>query len=387
MIAAGAPPGKPDCERISARDNAAMSAPAAEFQLNFLAKVERLLATGSFTATYKFALLIALANLAVELGDDSGRPLRLDLDDVAREFTRLYWNSARPYPGVNRVLNHSRTKSNAAILRLLSPHAESHGRAEDAFRRSPKETGRLIERVRREVLCRYPLYHLQLFEARGSRERLFDDFLYPLPSERETARIQLRSIELRPGVAACLRTLHGVIVSMAEAAWARWLRETNTSLGADRWLETYLFGQDRASLVHLAEPLHELQSGRCFYSGRRLAAPRDGEVDHFIPWSLYPCDSPFNLVLANPAVNRSKTDLLPSERHLQELARRNREQAHLLVAPLPHGCGAAADERGSVEAIIRWAYGGTRRVRRYCWDGAEGGRLVEVGRGWESSLR
>jgi hypothetical protein len=67
-----------------------MSAPAAEFQLNFLAKVERLLATGSFTATYKFALLIALANLAVELGDDSGRPLRLDLDDVAREFTRLY---------------------------------------------------------------------------------------------------------------------------------------------------------------------------------------------------------------------------------------------------------------------------------------------------------
>ncbi len=42
--------------------------PSAEAQLAFLAKLQRLFAEGDFTATYNFALLIALADLAV--GDD-----------------------------------------------------------------------------------------------------------------------------------------------------------------------------------------------------------------------------------------------------------------------------------------------------------------------------
>ena len=57
--------------------------PSADFQLDFLAKVERLLSQGRFTSTYKFALLIALTNIAVEQGDDSGEGLDVDLDDVA----------------------------------------------------------------------------------------------------------------------------------------------------------------------------------------------------------------------------------------------------------------------------------------------------------------
>ncbi|MGA0173594.1 MAG: hypothetical protein ACO3NL_08105 [Phycisphaerales bacterium] len=44
--------------------------PSDGFTLAFLDKVERILSTGGFTSTYKFALLIALANLAVEQGDD-----------------------------------------------------------------------------------------------------------------------------------------------------------------------------------------------------------------------------------------------------------------------------------------------------------------------------
>ena len=42
--------------------------PSAEQQLAFLTKLQRLFAEGDFTATYKFALLIALSDLAVELG-------------------------------------------------------------------------------------------------------------------------------------------------------------------------------------------------------------------------------------------------------------------------------------------------------------------------------
>ncbi len=53
-----------------------MSVPSPEAQLAFLAKLQRLFAEGEFTATYKFALLIALADLAVECGRDDGNALR-----------------------------------------------------------------------------------------------------------------------------------------------------------------------------------------------------------------------------------------------------------------------------------------------------------------------
>ena len=49
--------------------------PSAEAQLAFLAKLQRLFAEGDFTATYKFALLIALADIAVEIGSDDGGEL------------------------------------------------------------------------------------------------------------------------------------------------------------------------------------------------------------------------------------------------------------------------------------------------------------------------
>jgi len=54
-----------------------VSAPSPEVQLVFLSKLQRLFAEGDFTATYKFALLIALPELAVELGQDKMTTKRL----------------------------------------------------------------------------------------------------------------------------------------------------------------------------------------------------------------------------------------------------------------------------------------------------------------------
>lgn len=48
--------------------------PTPDFQLELLSKLQRLFSEGDFTATYKFALLIALADLAVELGHDERPP-------------------------------------------------------------------------------------------------------------------------------------------------------------------------------------------------------------------------------------------------------------------------------------------------------------------------
>ena len=55
-------------------------APTPEAQLQLLGNVERLLSRGRFTSTYKFALLIAITNIAVEQGDDSSDPLDIEVD-------------------------------------------------------------------------------------------------------------------------------------------------------------------------------------------------------------------------------------------------------------------------------------------------------------------
>ena len=49
-----------------------MSIPSPQEQIEFLQKVQRLLSEGLSVASYKFALLRSLADLAVLKGDDSG---------------------------------------------------------------------------------------------------------------------------------------------------------------------------------------------------------------------------------------------------------------------------------------------------------------------------
>jgi hypothetical protein len=71
--------------------------PSAEDQLRFLTNVQRVFAEGDFTATYKFALLIALADLAVELGADDGQGLMLSTRQIGERFTQMYWRQALPY--------------------------------------------------------------------------------------------------------------------------------------------------------------------------------------------------------------------------------------------------------------------------------------------------
>jgi hypothetical protein len=78
-----------------------MIPPTPEAQVQFLVKLQQLLAEGQFTASYKFALLLALADLSVELGDDSGAPLKLSLDRIAEKFIRYYWAQAAPYVVLN----------------------------------------------------------------------------------------------------------------------------------------------------------------------------------------------------------------------------------------------------------------------------------------------
>ena len=73
--------------------------PLPEFQLNFLQKLQRILSEGQFTATYKFAVLHALADLAITSDDNYGGPLILRTDDIAEKVIERYWRQAVPFHG------------------------------------------------------------------------------------------------------------------------------------------------------------------------------------------------------------------------------------------------------------------------------------------------
>ena len=73
--------------------------PTAEEQLRFLQNLQRLLDEGVFVSTYKFALLLALADLAVEKGNVGAAPLRLTVWEIAEKFVGYYWRQVIEYPG------------------------------------------------------------------------------------------------------------------------------------------------------------------------------------------------------------------------------------------------------------------------------------------------
>jgi hypothetical protein len=54
-----------------------MATPRSDEQVQFLLRIQRLLAQGSFVSTYKHALLLSMADICVEKRDESSDRLRI----------------------------------------------------------------------------------------------------------------------------------------------------------------------------------------------------------------------------------------------------------------------------------------------------------------------
>lgn len=96
--------------------------PSAEEQVQFLLRVQRLLIEGLFTATYKYALLMALSDLSIELGDDSGDPLEIDTGRIAEKFIEYYWRQTVPFLGSETLLQ-NKGKPPVVVTLLLQTRA------------------------------------------------------------------------------------------------------------------------------------------------------------------------------------------------------------------------------------------------------------------------
>jgi hypothetical protein len=187
------------------------------------------LAEGLFTATYKYTLIAALADLSVELGDDSGNPLTLSTFVIAE----YYWRHAISYATATgeRVLRQN-TGQPAKIITLIEDAHRQHGDSLASIMRDGNAWKRLVRKVERVVTV-MPLWKLQTV----GKEKL--DFLYK-EAERDG------KIELRAGVAYCFRQFYSLIQDAVRSAWLRDVRSLNADLLAEMLdLREFLFGAER----------------------------------------------------------------------------------------------------------------------------------------------
>ncbi|GGY59432.1 HNH endonuclease [Pseudoduganella albidiflava] len=328
--------------------------PSPEEQIAFLRSLQRLLNDGDFTSTYKYALLMALAELSVELGDDSGAPLDVPLRKIAEKFALYYWPQSAPFtatgiPGETVILSQNLGKQAAIVghlveLRVVAP-TWSLARQHPQWQR----TITLIARTVRDM----PVKYLQ------NVDKTVNPFLFePFKGGG--------SVRLHSGVACNLRSYQGFVQQLVRAGWLNHVRGNGRNapaLGRATDLEVFMFGTRRAALGSLVLPLSTIQDGKCFFCSGRCGA--DSAVDHFIPWSRYPRDNALNFVLAHASCNNDKRDLLAAPAHLERWLERN-ERFGAGLREEAQTAGFLTDDELATP-IARWAYTQALRMKSSAW--------------------
>ena len=307
--------------------------------VQFLRQFQELLAEGGFVATYKFALMQALADLSVEHEVAQDGSLRLHVEQLAEKFIEYYWNQARPFRDM--VLRQN-TSGQAEILR----HIQDYRRLADGrlgqLQADRAAWQKLIRRVA-AIFVKMPLWKLQTV---GNRK---NEFLYRKAEYRD------RSIRLLPGVPDAFRAFHPMLTSMIRGGWISQIHRIVANkqvLGAQAELEDFLFATDRRSLERFTAVIPAHQSRECFYCGKRVTG--QGDLDHFIPWSRYPLDLGHNFVYAHKGCNNAKRDHLAAVTHLERWRIQNLDEGHSLAMAFERE-GVSGDLERSV-LIARWAY-------------------------------
>jgi 5-methylcytosine-specific restriction endonuclease McrA len=330
--------------------------------LAFAEKLLSLLDTGSFTTSYKYALLLAILDETLEQTGVQGKvPESLEGRRLGRRVLELYWPQARPY--AEREAGGKSTPAGAKPLRQASVQGDivseiarvhrvlkvSHReRLEAVRRRAPQVIDELEQGVIWRVM-RHPIPRLQVFGGQETGRR--DPFIYEVPwgdsislrrANDETFDDRLR---LAPGAARHLVALVGVVRPVVEREWLRYVARRNQLPEAK--LEEYLFGSERRALRRLLPALRDLQGDRCFYCE---GAGTTWEIDHFIPWARWPDDRLDNLVLAHRGCNNSKRTAFAAVRHLERWLERSGGPEHDKLAKIAEGLAWPRDRSRTLGA-------------------------------------
>jgi 5-methylcytosine-specific restriction endonuclease McrA len=344
----------------------------AEAQIKFLRSIQRLLDEGEFVATYKLALLQALADLSVELSDDDSAGLKIPVWRIAEKFAEYYWPQVAPFRPTEDhcgVLRQN-TGAQAAILTTLSDLRTNHGGSLTSAKRNQARWDATVRRID-ATIREMPLWKLQT--VAGATE----EFLYRKQDFNDG------TILLLPGVASHFRDFHGMVLHLVRGKWVERIKTIQANapaIGPTSDLESFLFGTERKTLETYRMILHDIDGTRCFYCERPIL--RKSDVDHFIPWSKYPVDLGRNFVLAHPDCNLRKRDFLADVSHLRRWSHRNVERGGRLSEAfsekfLPHDLPRSL-------AVARWAYGQGETASAHVW--TEAGIFQQLGDDWRSCL-
>ena len=331
-----------------------LSNPTPEAQLQFLSKLQRVFAEGDFTATYKFALLISLADLAVEFGADNGNALILTTRQIGERFISLYWKHSLPYgtgyAGSKAGILAQNNGTQAKVLSAISDFREQTKLATSQSARLHPDYKKLLGTVSTTVSAQ-PLTYLQNFGG-GTDEFIFE-------------RAGAGTIRLKPGITYCLRRFYPLVQQLSRSHWISHIkgnRRNVSILGQADDLEEFLFASSRQSLEVMAKGLRKLDGPECFYCGRSL---NDADVDHYVPYSQYPRDLAHNFVLAHPSCNRSKSDTLAALPHLEKWLSRIVQHSDSL-AEIGAEAGFVTDLQVTRQ-VGSWAYSNAAASASQAW--------------------
>lgn len=299
-------------------------APAVDFGQRMLA----LLDTGSFTASYKYAVLLTIMDAVLEGTDELGRPPAvLHGRDIGRRVLRLYWPQTRPFTERGPLRQSSQRGS---IVEKITGFREDHRlgdhvTVEQAQSLHPDAFAALERHVVATVV-RYPIPLLQKVGSGGRAIEQRCIYTYAWDGGVATGRVHDPAFDdamhLVDGAGEHLIALAGLLRPVIQREWLAFVAKRNHADVDELRLQEFLFGGDRIGLRALVEPLRELQRGACFYC---RAPGGSWDVDHFLPWSRWPDNTLDNLVLAHRRCNNDKRAALPGLGHLDRWWRRFRD--------------------------------------------------------------
>ncbi|MBE2252771.1 MAG: HNH endonuclease [Myxococcus sp.] len=304
-----------------------------------IAVAERLFALldeGSFSATYKYAVLMALLDLCFEKTSRTGAPpTSLTTRELAEKVLELYWPQCERYED-DKYLRQGGVNASqqAELLSKIIEFRERHGSAARGLVRDRRPaSSQLIDFIEWKLI-EMPLPRLQVIGRTEHR------FLYEYGWDKDLKHSTVKRYQrgervgfdnhllLKPGIAEALIRLNTLVRPLIRREWLRQVQLFNRSRIPGSALENFLFDREREALGKVDGALRELQGSRCFYCDERLSR---GQVDHFIPWARYPNNAIENLVLAHDGCNNNKRDFLAASPHVQRWAERLAKRADELI--------------------------------------------------------
>jgi 5-methylcytosine-specific restriction endonuclease McrA len=320
-------------------------------EIVFLEALQRLLAGGDFTSTYKFAVLIGLIELSARYPAPSPELSHaFTTRQLAEQVIRLYWPQVRPFTpnskGAPRLLRQNQG-GQAAIVSAIHRFQQSllgeripPTHLDGLSQAHPGAYERLVRSVEWKLI-EMPLPRLQEI-SRQTHEFIYSigwtkidvepyggplkKIVHAYQSGEQTAFDN--RVLMKPGVVNTLRRLRSITRDLVEARWVLKVQQIDPELKKDFSLRDHLFGLDRRNLTPVRRSLVRLQGGSCFYCGKQT---RTHEVDHFLPYSLSRIDFIENLVASCGPCNSAKSAHLPAEQHVVRWVDRIRPNGATLI--------------------------------------------------------